>query len=154
MWKDVRLWSFAGSLLLLLVLAITMSIYPIRALTWPTSCTKGGHISALWKKYYCWGTKHRVYGSGEWRFSWWGSTSIHEHLRTLFKKLICKYYKTFNKKIYTIDSENDEQNFVRLVQPFSFPKLFVSIRAKYFQLKALKVMEILSDEQIRDPRKI
>ena len=68
--------------------------------------------------------------------------------------MIYKYYKTFNKKIYTIDSENDEQNFVRLVQPFSFPKLFVSIRAKYFQLKALKAVEILSDEQIRDLRKI
>ena len=36
----------------------------------------------------------------------------------------------------------------------SFPHLFISMSAKYFQLKALKTMEILSREQMRDPRKM
>ena len=36
----------------------------------------------------------------------------------------------------------------------SFPQLFVSTSAKYFQLKALKAMEILSGERMRAPRKI
>ena len=34
----------------------------------------------------------------------------------------------------------------------SFPQLFFSMSRKYFQLKALKAMEILSDEQMRDPK--
>ena len=36
----------------------------------------------------------------------------------------------------------------------SFPQLFVSMNSKYFQLKALKTMEILSREQMRCPRKM
>ena len=36
----------------------------------------------------------------------------------------------------------------------SFPRLFVSISAKYFQLKARKAMEILSREQVRGPIKM
>ena len=36
----------------------------------------------------------------------------------------------------------------------SFPQLFVSIGAKYFQLKAVKAMEILSREQMTGPGKI
>ena len=35
----------------------------------------------------------------------------------------------------------------------SFPQLFVSMNAKYFYLKSLKAMEILSREQMRGPRK-
>ena len=40
------------------------------------------------------------------------------------------------------------------LRDISFPQLFVLMSAKYFQLKARKAMEILSDEQIRGPRKI
>ena len=36
----------------------------------------------------------------------------------------------------------------------SFPQLFVSISAKYFQLKARKAMKILSREQVSGPRKM
>ena len=36
----------------------------------------------------------------------------------------------------------------------SFVQLFVSMTSKYFQLKALKAMEILSREQMRGPRKM
>ena len=36
----------------------------------------------------------------------------------------------------------------------SFPQLFISMSAKYFQLKARKAMEILSSEQMRGPRKM
>ena len=36
----------------------------------------------------------------------------------------------------------------------SFPQLFTSISAKYFQLEAPKAMEILSREQMRGPRKM
>ena len=36
----------------------------------------------------------------------------------------------------------------------SFPQLFVSMSAKYFQLKAVKAMETLSRKQIRAPRKM
>ena len=36
----------------------------------------------------------------------------------------------------------------------SFVQLFVSMNSKYFQLKALKAMEILSCEQMRGPRKV
>ena len=35
-----------------------------------------------------------------------------------------------------------------------FPQLFASMNSKYFQLKALKAMEILSREQRRCPRKM
>ena len=35
-----------------------------------------------------------------------------------------------------------------------FPQLFVSMSAKYFQLKASKAMKALSHEQMRDPRKM
>ena len=35
----------------------------------------------------------------------------------------------------------------------SFPQLFVSMSVKYFQLKAVKAMEILSHEQMRGARK-
>ena len=33
-----------------------------------------------------------------------------------------------------------------------FPQLYVSMSAKYFQLKALKAMGILSREKMRGPR--
>ena len=36
----------------------------------------------------------------------------------------------------------------------SFLQLFISMSAKYFQLKARKAMEILSREQMRGPRKM
>ena len=36
----------------------------------------------------------------------------------------------------------------------SFPQLFVSMSANYFQLKAREAMGILSREQMRGPRKI
>ena len=36
----------------------------------------------------------------------------------------------------------------------SFPQLFVLMGAKYFQLKEVKAMEILSREQMRGPRKM
>ena len=36
----------------------------------------------------------------------------------------------------------------------SFPQLFVSMSAKYFQLRAVKAMQILSREQMRVPRKM
>ena len=36
----------------------------------------------------------------------------------------------------------------------SSPQLLVSISAKYFQLKALKTMEVLRGEQMRGPRKM
>ena len=36
----------------------------------------------------------------------------------------------------------------------SFPQLFVSMNAKYCQLKALKAMKILSREQMRGSRKM
>ena len=36
----------------------------------------------------------------------------------------------------------------------SFPQLFVSMSAKYFQLKALKTLEILRGEQMRGPTKM
>ena len=80
----------------------------------------------------------------------------------------------FSKKICTLNSENVAQNFVRLAEHFlpatycfdereilcdlrniSFPQLFVSMSAKYFQLKALKTMEIFSVEQMRrGPKKM
>ena len=67
--------------------------------------------------------------------------------------MINKYKKTFNKKIYTLNSENVAQNFVRLARHF-LPATFVSMSVKYFQLKALKAMEILRGEQMRGPRKM
>ena len=36
----------------------------------------------------------------------------------------------------------------------SFPQLFVSISAKYSQLKVRKAIKILSREQVRGPRKM
>ena len=36
----------------------------------------------------------------------------------------------------------------------SFPQLFVSMSTKYFQLKAVKALEILSRKQMRGPRKM
>ena len=36
----------------------------------------------------------------------------------------------------------------------SFPQLFVSMSAKYFQVKASEAMEVLSCEQMRGPRKM
>ena len=36
----------------------------------------------------------------------------------------------------------------------SFQQFFVSVSVKYFQLKALKAMEILSGEQMRVPTKM
>ena len=36
----------------------------------------------------------------------------------------------------------------------SFPQLFVSISAKYFQFKARKATDILSREQVSGPRKM
>ena len=71
----------------------------------------------------------------------------------IFQKMINKYNKTFNKKIYTLNWENVKHNFVRLVWHFS-PQLFISVSAKYFQLKALKAMEILTGGQMRGPGKI
>ena len=40
------------------------------------------------------------------------------------------------------------------LRDISFPQLFVSMNAKYFQLKALQAMDILSDEKMRGPRKM
>ena len=40
------------------------------------------------------------------------------------------------------------------LRDISVPQIFASKRANYFQLKALKVMEILSGELMRGPRKI
>ena len=40
------------------------------------------------------------------------------------------------------------------IHDISFPQLLASISLKYFQLKVLKVMEILSGEQMRGPRKM
>ena len=39
------------------------------------------------------------------------------------------------------------------LRDISFPQHFVSMSGKYFQLKALKAMEILSGEQMRGPEK-
>ena len=39
-------------------------------------------------------------------------------------------------------------------QKMSFPQLFVSMSVKYFRLKAVTAMKILSSEQMRDPRKM
>ena len=39
------------------------------------------------------------------------------------------------------------------LRDISFPQLFISMNRKYFQLKALKAMEILSGEQMRRPKK-
>ena len=61
--------------------------------------------------------------------------------------MINKYDKTFNKKIYTLNSELS-------LRDISFAQLFASMSAKYFQLKALKAMGILSGEQMRGPRKM
>ena len=36
----------------------------------------------------------------------------------------------------------------------SFQQLFISMTAKYFKLKALETMEILSRKQMRGPRKM
>ena len=35
-----------------------------------------------------------------------------------------------------------------------FPQLFISMSAKYFQLKSRKAMKILSRQQMRGPRKM
>ena len=40
------------------------------------------------------------------------------------------------------------------LRSISFPQLFVSMSSKYFQFKALKIMEILIGEQMRSPRKM
>ena len=61
--------------------------------------------------------------------------------------MINKNNKTFNKKIHTLNSENVVQKLVLLTRHF-LSEFFVIIRAKYFQLKALKAMETLSGEQI------
>ena len=68
--------------------------------------------------------------------------------------MINKFNKTFNKKIYTWNSENVVQKILCDLRDISFPQLFVSMSAKYFQRKALKAMQILSDEQMRRPRKM
>ena len=41
-----------------------------------------------------------------------------------------------------------------MLPKISSPQLFVSMSAKYFQLKARKGMENLSHKQMRDPRKM
>ena len=67
--------------------------------------------------------------------------------------MINKYNKTFNKKVYSLPSENVRQNLCDL--PYiSFPQFFVSMSAKHFQLKAVKAMEILIGEQMRGLRKM
>ena len=70
----------------------------------------------------------------------------------VFQKMINKYNKTFNKKIYSLNAENVAQNFVRLARHFLPATCCFNVR--YFPLKALKVMEILSREQMRGPRKM
>ena len=67
----------------------------------------------------------------------------------VFQKMINKYNKTFNKKIYSLNAENVAQNFVRHFLPAT-----CCFNVRYFPLKALKVMEILSREQMRGPRKM
>ena len=68
--------------------------------------------------------------------------------------MINNYDKTFNKNMYTLNSENILQNILCDLHDISFLHLFVSISAKYFLLKALKAMEVLSDEKMRGPRKM
>ena len=60
---------------------------------------------------------------------------------------------TFSKKIYPLNSESVAEIFCDLCD-ISFPQLFVLTSAKYFQLKALKAMEILSGEQTKGPKKM
>ena len=69
----------------------------------------------------------------------------------IFQKIINKYIKTFNKKIYTLYLKDITHKMSRKI---SFPQLFLSISAKYFQLKACKAMKILSREQVRGQRKM
>ena len=57
--------------------------------------------------------------------------------------MINKYNKTFSKKYILCD-----------LRYISFPQLLLSTSMKYFQLEALKAMEILSGEQMRGPRKM
>ena len=104
-------------------------------------CTQSGHVhdqSVVLKegifqyhrkKLLLW-TKHGDDGLQEWRFFWWISTSVHilensSHIFSsynvsilIFQKMINRYTKTFNKKGYTLNSENVAQNFVRLARHF------------------------------------
>ena len=43
---------------------------------------------------------------------------------------------------------------LRDFRDISFPQLFISISMKYFLLKAIRAMEILSGEQMSSPRKM
>ena len=67
--------------------------------------------------------------------------------------MINKCNKTFNKKIYTLNSENVAQNFVRLERHF-LPATFCFNEHKILEalkLEALKAMKILSGEQMTGP---
>ena len=64
---------------------IYISMYPLKALTWPISWNKEWCISANLEKTIllvgAWETNHRNYGSGEWRFFWWRSLQMFVPLR-------------------------------------------------------------------------
>ena len=56
--------------------------------------------------------------------------------------------QNFKKEIFTLNSENVAQDFVRLARHF-LPATFCFKEGEIFQLKALKAKEILSGKQMR-----
>ena len=53
------------------------------------------YFNTTGKNYYWWGTKHRGYGFGEWRFFWWRSMPMHAHLR-IFRIDFLRYQENFH----------------------------------------------------------